>query len=147
MRDDEIRERVSLALKSDEALETSQVTVTVEDGVVTLVGGVDSHAKKRHAESLARSVEGVESVVNRLEVVLPIGDQRSDEEIARAALLALELSVRDRIKVSVDGGWVTLDGTVDSHEQKELAARAVGNLIGVRGLTNLIEVRELQPSP
>src|SRR5882672_2023492 len=137
MRDDEIRERVSLELKSDEALETSQVTVTVEDGVVTLVGGVDSHAKKRHAESL----------VNRLEVVLPIGDQRSDEEIARAALLALELSVRDRIKVSVDGGWVTLDGTVESHEQRELAARAAGNLIGVRGLTNLIEVRELQPSP
>jgi len=93
MRDDEIRESVSLALKSDEALETSQITVTVQDGVVTLVGAVDSHAKKRHAESLARSVEGVESVVNRLEVVLPIGDQRSDEEIARAALLALELSV------------------------------------------------------
>jgi len=147
MRDDEIRERVSLALKSDEALETSQVTVTVEDGVVTLVGGVDSHAKKRHAESLARSVEGVESVVNRLEVVLPIGDQRADEEIARAALLALQLSVRDGIKVSVDGGWVTLHGTLDSHEQKELAARAVSNLTGVRGLTNLIEVRDLQPSP
>jgi osmotically-inducible protein OsmY len=89
----------------------------------------------------------VESVVNRLEVVLPVGDQRSDEEIARAALLALELSVRDRIKVSVDGGWVTLDGAVESHEQRELAARAVGNLIGVRGVTNLIEVRELQPSP
>ena len=146
MRDDEIRESVSLALKSDEALESSQITVTVEDGVVTLTGGVDSYPKKRHAESLARNVDGVESVVNRLEVVLPIGDQRADEEIARAALLALQLSVRDRIKVSVDGGWVTLDGTVDSHEQRELAARAVGNLIGVRGLTNLIEVRELQPS-
>jgi osmotically-inducible protein OsmY len=145
--DEEIRGNVIVALKSDEDLEASLITVTAEDGIVTLVGGVDSESKKRHAEGIAQSVEGVESVVNELEVVLPIGDQRADEEIARAALLALELSVRGGIKVTVDDGWVTLDGTVEGYEQKESAERAVSRVVGVRGVTNHIEARGEQPSP
>jgi osmotically-inducible protein OsmY len=74
-------------------------------------------------------------------------DQRTDEEIARAAMLALELTGRAGVKVSVDGGWVTLDGTVESYEQRESAAIAVSRLLGVRGVTNLIEVSGSQPSP
>jgi osmotically-inducible protein OsmY len=146
LRDEEIRGNVIRALKSDEDLEASLITVMVEEGIVTLVGGVDSETKKRHAEAIALDIEGVESVVNELEVDLPMGDQRSDEEIARAAILALELSVQDGVKVSVDGGWVTLDGTVEGYEQKELAGRAVSRVVGVRGVTNLIEVGEQQPS-
>jgi osmotically-inducible protein OsmY len=119
----------------------------VEEGVVTLVGGVDSETKKRHAEAIVLNIQGVESVVNELEVVLPMGDQRADEDIARAAMLALELTVRGGVKVSVDSGWVTLDGTVEGHEERESAARAVSRVLGVRGVTNLIEVSEPQPSP
>jgi osmotically-inducible protein OsmY len=147
LRDEEIRKRVTLALKSDEDLEASLITVAVDEGVVTLVGGVDGEMKKRHAEAIALNVDGVESVVNELEVVSPLGDQRTDEEIARAAMLALELSVRGGVKVTVDSGWVKLDGTVEDYEQKESAARAVGRVLGVRGVTNLIEVGEQQPSP
>jgi osmotically-inducible protein OsmY len=148
VRDEEIKESVTLALKSDEALEASPITVIVEEGVVTLVGGVDSDTKKRHAEAIVLDIEGVESVVNELEVELPMSDQRADEEIARAAMLALELSVGGGVKLSVDNGWVTLDGTVEGEEQKESAARAVSRVLGVRGVTNLIEAREpQQPSP
>jgi osmotically-inducible protein OsmY len=146
MGDEEIRNNVSQALRSDEVLEASRIAVTVDQGVVTLVGAVDSYTKKRHAEAIAGSVEGVESLVDRLEVVLPLGDQRADDEIARAAMLALGLTGADGVKVSVDDGWVTLDGTV-APEQKESAARAVSGLIGVRGVSNHIQVRDLQPSP
>jgi hypothetical protein len=111
------------------------------------VGGVDSETKKRHAEAIVRSIEGVESVVDELEVMLPMDDERADEDIARAAMLALELTGRSGVKVSVDGGWVTLDGTVEGYEQRESAALAVSRLLGVRGVTNLIEVSEPQPSP
>jgi osmotically-inducible protein OsmY len=45
LRDDEIRGSVTLALKSDEALEASLITVTVEEGIVTLAGGVDSERR------------------------------------------------------------------------------------------------------
>jgi len=144
--DEEIKGSVTEALRSDEMLEASPITVTVEDGIVTLVGGVDSETKKRHAEAIVRGLEGVESVVDELEVMLPMDDQRGDEDIARAAMLALELTGRSGVKVSVDGGWVTLDGTVEGYEQRESAALAVSRLLGVRGVTNLIEVREPQPS-
>jgi osmotically-inducible protein OsmY len=146
VRDEEIRRNIIRVLKSDEDLESSLIDVTVEEGIVTLVGGVDSESKKRHAEGIAQGIEGVESVVNELEVVLPIGDQRADEEIARAALLALELSVRGGVKVTVDDGWVTLDGTVEGYEQKESAARAVSRVVGVRGVTDHLEVGDQQPS-
>jgi osmotically-inducible protein OsmY len=144
--DEEIKGSVTEALRSDEMLEASPITVTVEEGIVTLVGGVDSETKKRHAEAIVRGLEGVESVVDELEVMLPMDDQRGDEDIARAAMLALELTGRGGVKVSVDSGWVTLDGTVEGYEQRESAARAVSRLLGVRGVTNLIEVREPQPS-
>ena len=147
MDDGEIKNTVSQALRSDELLEASRISVTVEQGVVTLVGGVDSETKKQHAEAIARGVDGVESVVNELDVVLPLGDQRSDEEIARAALLVIRLGAPGGVKVSVDDGWVTLDGTVDAAEQGEALARAIGSLTGVRGVTNLIQVSGLQPSP
>lgn len=146
MRDDEIGGNVIRALKSDDALEASRIAVTVEDGMVTLVGGVDSYTKKRHAEAIARNADGVGSVVNELEVVLPSSDQRADQEIARAAMLALELTVPGGAKVSVDGGWVTLDGTVEREDQKDTAAGVVGRLAGVRGITNLIGVRAQRPS-
>jgi osmotically-inducible protein OsmY len=144
--DEEIKGSVTEALRSDEMLEASPITVTVEEGIVTLVGGVDSETKKRHAEAIVRGLEGVESVVDELEVMLPMDEQRGDEDIARAAMLALELTGRGGVKVSVDSGWVTLDGTVEGYEQRESAARAVSRLLGVRGVTNLIEVREPQPS-
>jgi osmotically-inducible protein OsmY len=146
MREEEVGGKVIEALKSDEALEPSPITVTVQDGIVTLVGAVDSYTKKRHAEAIARDVDGVGSVVNQLEVVLPSSDQRADQEIARAAMLALELTVPRGVKLSVDGGWVTLDGTVESQAQKDAAAGVVGRLVGVRGITNLIAIRAPQPS-
>jgi osmotically-inducible protein OsmY len=146
MRDDEIGGSVTRSLKSDEALEASPITVSVQDGVVTLVGAVDSYTKKRHAEAIARRVEGVGSVVNELEVVLPSSDHRADQEIARAAMLALELTVPGGVKLSVDSGWVTLDGTVERQDQKDAAAGVVGRLVGVKGITNLIGVSAPQPS-
>ena len=57
MGDEEIRNNVSQALRSDEVLEASRIAVTVDQGVVTLVGAVDSYTKKRHAEAIACSVE------------------------------------------------------------------------------------------
>jgi len=111
MDDGEIKNTVSQALRSDELLEASRISVTVEQGVVTLVGGVDSETKKQHAEAIARGVDGVESVVNELDVVLPLGDQRSDEEIARAAVLAVRLGAPGAVKVSVDdAGYLWVNG-------------------------------------
>ena len=67
----------------------------------------------------------------------------SDTDIAKAAVDALNWDITvpsDRIKVKVDKGWVTLTGEVNWDFQRRAAERAVRNLTGVSGLTNLITV-------
>ena len=44
----------------------------------------------------------------------------------------------DRVKVKVDKGWVKLTGDVYGDFQRRAAERAVRNLPGVRGVSNLI---------
>jgi hypothetical protein len=60
---------------------------------------VDSYGKRYHAERAAKRVSGVKAVVNELEVHLPSSSERTDEDIARAAVRALE----DRITVPTQG--------------------------------------------
>jgi osmotically-inducible protein OsmY len=83
-------------------------------------------------------------VANELEVRLPGSSERTDEDIAQAAVDTLRWSVfvpQDRIKVKVSKGWITLEGNVDWQYQKSAAEKAVRKLFGVLGVSNLIEVK------
>jgi osmotically-inducible protein OsmY len=46
------------------------------------------------------------------------------------------------VSVSVSDGWIRLGGTVDWNFQKDAAWRAVRDMVGVRGVTNEIVVRQ-----
>ncbi len=132
-------------LQWDPSLRSDDVAVAVRSGVVTLAGFVDSYADKWKAESITARVPGVKAVANDLEVKLPSSSQRPDPDIAHAAVDALKWNIwvpANRIKVKVERGWVTLDGDVDWNYQKEEAERTLRKLTGVKGITNLITVRE-----
>jgi osmotically-inducible protein OsmY len=119
------------------------IGVRVKDGIVTLTGPVESYPEKLTAERAALRVAGVKAVVNDLEVRLPNSSERTDEDIAKAAANALDWTIgipKDKIKVSVDNGCITLKGSVDWHYQRTAAEDAVRNLWGVKGVLNLIEV-------
>jgi osmotically-inducible protein OsmY len=150
MRSDiEIQADVAAEVRWEPGLRDDDIAVGVRDGVVTLAGYVDSYADRWRAERAATRVRGVRAVANDLEVKLPTSDERTDPEIARAALSALEWNVlvpHDRIKVAVDKGWITLEGEVDHYHQAEEAERAVRTFTGVKGVTNLITVRT-RPTP
>jgi osmotically-inducible protein OsmY len=91
-------------------------------------------------------VAGVVGVVNDVEVRLPIIHRRPDPEIARDAVEALKRELPfswERIKVVVEDGWMTLEGKVEWHYQREWAEEAVWGLRGVRGVTNKIEASRL----
>jgi len=142
--DSEIQQDVVDELKWEPSLRDDDIAVAVRDGVVTLAGFVDSYADKWKAERVAGRVKGVKAVANDLEVKLPSSSQRPDPDIARAAVDALTWNIsvpHDRIKVKVENGWVTLEGDVDWHFQREAAERAVRYLTGVKGVSNLITVR------
>jgi osmotically-inducible protein OsmY len=142
--DEEIQRDVLAELKWDARINPNEIGVIAKDGVVTLTGWVDSYIKKWSAEEAAHRVRGVKAVANDIEVRLPISSQRTDAEIAEAAVRALEwdaLVPLDKVKVTVSKAWVTLEGEVEWQYQKEDAERVVRRLTGVRGVTNLITVR------
>jgi osmotically-inducible protein OsmY len=147
--DNDILKDVVAELKWEPGLRDDDIAVSVRDGVVTLAGFTDSYADKYRAERLASRVKGVKAIANDIEVKLPAAANRTDPDIARAALDALKWSITvpvERIKVKVEKGWLTLEGNVDFYSQLEAAERAVRNLTGVKGISNFITVRA-RPTP
>jgi osmotically-inducible protein OsmY len=74
-------------------------------------------------------------------VKLPLDTKRSDTDIVKAALHALEWDVwipRNRVTVTVKDAWVTLEGEVAWNFERKEAARVVRPLKGVIGVTNSI---------
>jgi osmotically-inducible protein OsmY len=142
-------EDVIAELKWEPRLEDDDIAVAVRDGVVTLAGYVKSYGEKWTAERVASRVKGVKAVANDLQVKLPTSSERPDPELARAAVDALKWNIwvpKDRVKLKVEKGWITLEGEVDYFYQKEAAERAIRHLTGVKGVTNLITVAA-KPAP
>src|SRR5207245_8482734 len=142
--DEAIQADVLEELKWDTRVRPNEVGVAVKDGIVTLTGWVDSYLKKIAAEEAAHRVRGVKAVANDIEVRLPGSSERTDADLAKAVLDALRWDAAipaDNIEVTVDHGWVTLKGEVEYAFQKREAERVVERIAGVKGVTNLIEVR------
>ena len=142
--DTQLQHDVLAELEWEPSIEASQIGVTAKDGIVTLTGSVASYADKMTAERVTKRVYGVKGVANDVEVKIPGSSQRSDSDIAAAAVSALKWDTtvpEDRIKVTVRNGWITLEGKVDWGYQKDTAERVLRNLTGVTGLTSQITVK------
>ncbi len=142
--DTELQRAALEELRWDPSVNAAHIGVSVKDGVVTLSGHVPSFAEKNAAERAAKRVYGVRAVANELDVKLPDSNRRTDEDIAAAAVNALRANLfvpADKIRVSVDDGWVELSGEVELQLQKELAEHIVRDLPGVKMVVNLIQVK------
>jgi osmotically-inducible protein OsmY len=64
--DDMIYDNVRIKLASDQVVKGGALNVDVKDGVVTLGGQVENSKQKDRAAKLAKSVKGVKSVINHL---------------------------------------------------------------------------------
>ena len=140
----ELQRDILAELTYEPAVDAGQIGVTANNGVVTLTGTVKNHGQKLAAAEAAERVQGVRAVIDELHVEIPCIQHRGDEELAQCILKTLKWDSRvpdERIKFKVSHGWVTLEGTVEYRHQKEAAEKAVRNLTGVRGVTNLIEVK------
>ena len=142
--DKQLQELVMFELGWEPSIDAAQIGVAANAGVVTLTGHVQSFPEKVAAERAAARVKGVKAVAEEIEVKLPYDVTRGDESIAAAAIerLAWDSSVPpDAIVIRVEKGWVTLNGEVEWYFQKEAAGQAVRTLIGVVGISNLIEIK------
>jgi osmotically-inducible protein OsmY len=143
--DTDIHKDIVAEFHWEPSLRDDDIAVAVRDGVVTLAGFADSYADKWKAERIASKIQGVKAIANNIEIKLPSASQRADPDIARAVVNALQWNISvpaDRIKTKVEKGWVTLEGEADYNYQKEAAERAIRYLTGVKGITNLITVKQ-----
>lgn len=144
MTDKDLKLHVQSALDWEPSLDASDIGVSVDEGVVTLRGNVTSYPEKVAAERAALKVYGIKGVANDLTVHL-VGDfERTDTEIAQAAVAALKWNTvvpADRVTITVTNGWLTLHGTLDWQYQKDAAARTVRALRGVKGVSNDVTVQ------
>jgi osmotically-inducible protein OsmY len=142
--DADIKRDVEQELKWDPDIDATDIAVAVKDGVVSLTGFVKSYIEKYEAENAAKRVGGVRGIANDIEVRLPSSSQRPDPDIARDAVSAIRNQLpfsSESIRAVVNSGWVTLEGTVEWNYQRELAESAVRRLKGVKGVSNLIQVK------
>lgn len=137
----EIENGIRMELSQESSLVASCVEIIVEGGHVTLEGVADSYSKKIETERAARRVEGVTKVTNH--IVLKIRGDRSDEDIHKTVLKMITWNScidESRIAVEVKDGWVTLTGEVDYDYQKSKASLLSEDIMGVVGVTNMINV-------
>lgn len=142
--DHKLKTEVTAELAFEPSINADHIGVTVDAGVVTLSGHVDSYWQKVAAERAAGRVQGVRAIAQDIEVRLAGHIQHSDDEIAAAAVHRLNWTAsipKDAVKVKVENGLVTLTGSVDWHYQHDEVARSLRALTGVSGLINKIKVK------
>lgn len=142
--DIDIKRDVEQELRWDPDIDATDIAVAVKDGVVTLTGFAKSYIEKYEAENAAKRVAGVRGLANDIEVRLPSSSERPDPDIARDAVSAIahQLPISsENLRAVVNKGWVTLEGSVEWNYQRDLAESAVRRLKGVKGVSNLIQVK------
>jgi osmotically-inducible protein OsmY len=140
-----LQQDVLSELKYEPSVDASEIGVTADEGIVSLMGSVKTYAEEWAAVRAAERVAGVKAVTDELKVELPGSHVRNDQDVARAAINALKWDIRvpnERIKVKVAEGWITLDGNVDFKYEQTAAEEAVRRLIGVKGVMNLIAIEK-----
>jgi len=142
--DAQLQQDITAELKWEPSIDAAQIGVEVKDGIVTLAGHVDSYAAKWQAERATQRVAGVKALAVEMDVRLPGSSIRTDVDIARSVENVLLWSTaveEERIKVKVEGGYLTLSGEVDWEFQRQAAATAVRHLMGVKGFSDQIVIK------
>ena len=136
MTNDRLRAQVAAELGWDPRVDSTDITVSADGGMVTLHGTVSSCRQKREAGNAARRVYGVTGVSNYLEVHIADRDRRADADVhadVRQALLLNDL-IPATVQARVEAGLVTLSGVAAwqfQRDEAELACAAVPGVTGV----------------
>eukprot|EP00873_Tetraselmis_striata_P030040 jgi/Tetstr1/450304/TSEL_037340.t1 len=149
MDDKTLRQMVIDELDFEPSIDSADIGVAVEAGIVTLTGHVSSYSQKLKAEEVVNRVRGVRGIAEKIEI--RVGHARQeDDQIAKRAVNSLQWdsSVPDeKIKVKVQNGWLTLTGEVDWDFERKAAEHAVRKLSGIIGVTNQIHLKaRVQPT-
>jgi osmotically-inducible protein OsmY len=142
--DAQLQKDIAEELKWDLRVVDDDIAIGVHDGVVTLTGSVPNFAQRWAALKAVERVTGVRAVASELTVKMKDTHLRSDSDLAHQVANTLDWDIEvpfDSIKARVENGWVTLEGAVDWQFQRNAAERAVRYLTGVKGVSNLVQLK------
>ena len=151
MDDSAITAKVKAALVDHENIKSTDISVETNKKVVTLSGFVESQAQAEEAVKVAKGVEGVDSVSDKLHVRDGKSESKSDSakgyagdaattsEI-KAKFLADDIVPSRKVKVETTDGVVQLSGTVESKAQSERAESIAKAIDGVKSVKNDLKV-------
>jgi hyperosmotically inducible protein len=118
----------------------------VNGGTVELLGSVYNPSLKGDAVNTVQQIEGVEKVIDHINrLPLTPEDDRIRHQVADAIyhsgpLVSYSWSALPTIHIVVDHGQVSLEGEVDSQQDKDAAALRANTVSGVLRLTNNLRV-------
>ncbi|EER9325119.1 molecular chaperone OsmY [Escherichia coli] len=148
MDDSAITAKVKAALVDHDNIKSTDISVKTDQKVVTLSGFVESQAQAEEAVKVAKGVEGVTSVSDKLHVSDAkegsvkgyAGDTATTSEI-KAKLLADDIVPSRHVKVETTDGVVQLSGTVDSQAQSDRAESIAKAVDGVKSVKNDLKTK------
>jgi hyperosmotically inducible protein len=122
------------------------IAFQVKGDTVTLLGEVTRPTLKSDAENVVKHIEGVQRVINNIEVLPP---SPMDDQLRLVLYRAIygypplekyALGVQKAIRIIVKNGRVTLEGVVDSETDKNLVTVRANSVPGVFSVTNNLRV-------
>jgi len=118
------------------------------NGKVILSGSVTRPTLKSEAENVVKTVEGVETIENRIEV-LPLSPDDDRVRLAmfravygKAVLDRYALQAGPSIHIITKSGHVVLEGVVNSESDKNLAGMQAKGVPGVFSVKNNLRVEK-----
>lgn len=138
--DTEIAQAAAHALLWHSLVPNDTVRVDVEDGWVTLDGEVDWAYQSASAEQAVRPLVGVKGVQNQIRLRQRVSATELRRELGAAFSRHAAREARD-LGIEVEGGTVTLRGTVDSLAEHDAALGTVKSARGVTGVVDHLQVR------
>jgi len=146
--DTRLTAKTKIALFANARIKGSEITVETSQGSVTIRGKVDSDAAKQTAEGIAKGIEGVKTVKNDLQVIVPAEREAIDEKDEAITARVIEQIAKDSylkqagIAVQTFAGVVSLSGEVLNLMTSAQASWTAWQVPGVKSVKNDLTMKE-----
>jgi hyperosmotically inducible protein len=140
--------KTKIALFADARVKGSEINVESAQGSVVIRGKVDSDAAKQAAEGIAKGIDGVKTVKNDLQVVVPSQREAIDDKDEAITIRVNEQIAKDAhlkesgIHARTNAGVVSLSGEVADLMTSAQASWKVWQVPGVKSVKNDLTVKE-----
>jgi osmotically-inducible protein OsmY len=151
--------KLESALLFNEQLNSFDIDTDVRNGVAYLQGAVESDIDRNLAGEIAESIDGISGVNNELVVdkakasMASRSEESAQRQTFKQSVLNATLTARIKSQLLMNGnttgtdinvdskdGIVTLSGSVETNEEKELAVRIASNTGGTQSVNDRLTV-------